>query len=348
MTVGAIAGRRPQEYRTDDNQPAAAPARTGRARASATSTQTQQSAGARQLVANRSKQQKASGPREVLGKNPEQARAVQRRLQEFLRSAEVQVRLPKGGSAEAPIPFRMISKKMTFYPSSDVAMERLKGALPDKDFRAVAPSLDRVLAGKGTPQEIRRITQLLVDNDQLDGFRMQAKGDDALALRQMMHNFGLGLDCSGYSHQAICHAKGLPLSQKREGLPPGAREVDRNGAFKGLLKAEPGDWVQLGIVRDAGHKVVVSEHRVYPRGPLPGGIPADFAKGGPLHVYRVQSSWGGGESKGVHGGVQERTWAYNESTNKWASMNQGGSFTISDRPYDHPVDGVYRAPNRKD
>lgn len=277
------------------------------------------------------------------------SREIQSRLKEFQRKvSDMQLDVGEGRKVGVAVPFRMAGG--SYYPKASEATERLKAALPADEFRKIAPSLGKVLSAKGTPEEIRQVTQTLIDNGALDGFIAQYHGDERAAIRGMMHYYGIGLDCSGYSLQAICYAKKIPMQGSREGWPVGSKPVDPKGPWKGLLSAEPGDWIQLDVPENdtAGHKVVCRSHTILPKGrPLPPGLPYHFGKLGSVHVFEVDSSWGGGDSRGQSGGVDKRTWIYDEATGQWASSNADGSFEVADQPYDHPVLGVWRAPKRR-
>ncbi len=199
-----------------------------------------------------------------------------------------------------------------------------------------------VVSGKGTPEQIKTVTQALIDAGAL---RDVAAPDQQTAIRKMMFAYGIGCDCSGYTYQAYAAAHGTRFNPD---LAPG-RLVSRDAR-----DAQPGDVIRL-VAADgstgagSGHKVMVYSHQVRPAGSPPPSfpgrppVPASFTSGGPVHVFELDSSWGGGPT-GSYGGVQRGVWLLNESTGKWANyVPKDGSFHVSDTgPYDHALGGVYR------
>jgi hypothetical protein len=65
----------------------------------------------------------------------------------------------------------------------------------------------------------------------------------------------------------------------------------------------------------------------------------------------VDSSWGGG-GRAESGGVQRETLLYSGRTGQWAWFapasqaypDQPPAFTLTTGPYDHPLEGFFRAP----
>src|SRR5258708_2091076 len=187
---------------------------------------------------------------------------VQRLLDAFRARASAVYRTP-WGSAQVAVPFRIHGG----YPNEDPAH--------DHEGRVVAPNRQLLLAvaaklgmagaicrvqdGRGTLEEVRRLTQGLIDG----GCLCAPGGDLTLeqCVRKMMFDFGIGLDCAGYS--------GLAFTASRAGLDPPAPALLPQDALFGLGsrgfervdldRTRPGDIVVLEPTdrRAYGHRGIV-------------------------------------------------------------------------------------------
>jgi len=259
---------------------------------------------------------------------------AQKHMDSFLSAAHARYRID-GQEVRVTPAFRM---QGGYGPTSEKAVAALRQALPSELVREIGPRLAVVANGKGTPEEIRRVTQALIDR----GHAAAASGASPRdRVRQLMFDFGIGLDCSGFSYQAHAAARG---TSRKLGLEEGIPAPNKS---KDVRKASPGDLIVLG--GDPGHKVVVYSRRSLPAGSPPPSfperrpVPSEFMRGGPVHVFEVDSSWGAG-GKAPLGGVQREIWLFNESTKTWGYFDglRAGAFTQSTRgAYDHPVVGLF-------
>lgn len=277
--------------------------------------------------------------------------AMKKGLDQFRESMTPEFRTPEG-PAKVPITFQM-----TFdYPHQ----ASLADAPESPEMKAAAASahldreaVSRVLSGRGSPGEVRALTQALIDRVGVP----PGPGKLIDRVRQVMFEHHIGVDCAGYTQQAYLAATGLSRTQAgftadplMENLPLDKRPAYRRVAPEnvrpgdvGVLGPPPREWV--------GHRVVVcdqhpatDEEKKYLQsfGPV-----ADaFAGQGPIRVFHVDSSWGCASSDGVpsplRGGVGQVTWWYCESTKQWA-QGEGADFRLTPAgPYNHPLVGFYR------
>jgi hypothetical protein len=229
--------------------------------------------------------------------------------------------------------------------SAQRAYVLIKAALPPKTFASVQVSLGVVTAGKGTPAQIRRVTQALIDSPAWKKYEKLPAED---GIRQLMWDHCIGADCSGYVHHAFLAARNATASRYSLGDPlQSAIQAPPKAIFDNVSPqaARSGDVMVLGKKNGSGHKVIV-----YDRQEIPPGAPLRVAaqKGlgsapdAKLHVLLVDSSWGAG-TVAQSGGVARRAWVYDESQNKWGMLESSTIVPSNDSgPYDHPLQGTYR------
>ena len=216
-----------------------------------------------------------------------------------------------------------------------------------------APFESRV--GQGRPQDLVKITQALID----DGRLPAGPGDLATRIRRMQWDHGIGVDCAGYSKQALAACSARPPKMHASGSES-FRDVDggREGTFArvSLEKARPGDLVTLDSseLGGWGHNVVVYSHvtadaaqKALLCGRMRDAALADFlSSAGPHHVFEVDSSWGAGIEGAECGGYRRDTWLYDAATKTWGSFEPGvtpPSFVTSAvGPADDVFHGAYR------
>jgi hypothetical protein len=218
---------------------------------------------------------------------------------------------------------------------------------------ALTAAVNRVITGRGTPEDVRLVTQTLIDRGKLGPLE---PGHEAEAIQAMQWKYGIGMDCAGYVQRAFFAARGrtgTPAERAALGLcenavNEGFSGLPTNPKFKSVPVAEAraGDLLLLGPPEggSVGHVVLVQSNT--PLSPLQ-TAKLGVAKGtltGPVRRVEVDSSWGAGES-GTHGGVQRRTWLYDEGTGRWASWDpatKAVDFSSTKGPYEHPLTGIYR------
>lgn len=204
--------------------------------------------------------------------------------------------------------------------------------------------------GQGSPKELVKITQALIDAGRLP----PGPGDVATRIRQMQWEYGIGVDCAGYSKQALvgCGARSASM------YPPGMesfRDLDgkRAGSFakQPIEGARPGDLITLdGPPGGWGHNVVVYSHVTADdakKASLAGSDPAMHAflsSPGPHHVIEVDSSWGAGPDGAEEGGYRRDTWLYDASTKTWGSFEPDSKrfVTSTSGPAHDSYHGTYR------
>ena len=216
-----------------------------------------------------------------------------------------------------------------------------------------------VAGGKGTSEQIKMVTDALIKSGEFDKAKAKYPGlSDSELIRKMQWDHGVGIDCAGYVSQAFVGVHG--------GTPGkyGLQEVNNENLMYlkgnkhfGQVKPQdikPGDLIALDPPKkgDVGHTVLVRERRL--------ATPADhnrfvheddgFAKrSDKIHIYEVDASWGAGQTGNLEGGLQRKVWLYNETTGKWgeAKRDKDGDFEVrsssTNGPYDHPMNGIYRA-----
>lgn len=210
------------------------------------------------------------------------------------------------------------------------------------------------IVGQCTPKQLVKITQALIDA----GHLKPGPGDVASRIRQMQWDYGIGVDCAGYSKEAIA----ATAARKPELYGPGNesfRDLDgrRAGSFARLplADARPGDLITLDEIPPEryGHNVVVYSHATADAsqkavlGAKHGAELAAFlASAGPHHVLEVDSSWGAGAEGNPCGGFRRDTWIYDASTKAWGSFDPRATpprFQISSRgPSGDAYHGTYR------
>ncbi len=211
-------------------------------------------------------------------------------------------------------------------------------------------TVDRIHAGRGTPDEIHRLTQALIDGQPAD------RSWTPVDVRRLMVDHMIGLDCAGYAQQAYLHATGRTATEA--GL--GAITLENLSGLSGkgfahvddVAQLRPGDLVVFSpmpkAAQDPGHRAIVYDQRPATVNDLQTllstGDGQAFALGGPVRVVEIDSSFGSG-GFASKGGVERQTWLYNESTRGWAQEKLDGS-SVHIEPastlYGHPLEGFYR------
>jgi hypothetical protein len=244
-------------------------------------------------------------------------------------------------------PFRMNGGDNQLEPERYSA--RIVKALGSEGYRKLAGTVGAVVAGKGSPDALKRVTQALIDSPVYRGYATQPP---EVGIRRMMWDHGVGMDCSGYTHHAFLASRAAASSRyglndaldSRIQQPPAA--VFRNVS---PLEARSGDFMRLGPGGNQHKVIVYDRHDLHPGDDQHTRIAQKLgsAPNARIVVFEVDSSWGAG---GVpeNGGVGRKTWAYDESTKRWATLIRGesGSWHVfpskMSGPYDHEVLGIHR------
>ncbi|MCL4751877.1 MAG: hypothetical protein KJ015_17075 [Myxococcales bacterium] len=241
--------------------------------------------------------------------------------------------------------FRMVGGMNQGTATESVA--RIRKALGPDAYRRIAADVGYVTAGKGTPDQVRRVTQAIIDSPVGGRYPTTEAG-----IRQLMWDHGIGMDCSGYVHHAFLAVRG---GASRFGLGDALTsglQSPSGSVFQRVhpRSAHPGDVILLTNGSDGtGHKVIVYARHEVPRGTeMHDRLARALGTGASrFHLLEVDSSWGAG-GRADRGGVERRVWAFDEVTQRWASLEkdsrgQWHAFASEKAgPYDHDLGGIYR------
>ncbi len=261
------------------------------------------------------------------------------------------------GDVQVPTPFRMPAG---YSPHEADVVEP-----NDAELRIVAKSVGiaegevrLVKAGRGTPGMVSRLTQKLINLGKIP----PSEGGESLAtrIRQMMFDYGIGVDCAGYVRPAFIAAH------------PGASSVQwrtpRNENLSGLASrgfvrlpmsnVQVGDLIVLKppTATEYGHTVIVHGVRVPMDAdatrlkaiaqPVPEAV-TTFVEtittfvGPRIRVLDLDSSWGCG-GKAAIGGGERRTFYEDRMTGEWLWVDDENQAHLASSLYGHEVEGVYR------
>ncbi len=216
-----------------------------------------------------------------------------------------------------------------------------------KKMEAHAPELSRICAkagiasaagparyGRCSPEQLVKVTQALIDAGKLPPAD-DAHQDLANRIRGMQWEWGIGVDCAGYTQQAAADAHGaagVAFKSNLMGDIFSGMANDRRFAKVDPANIRPGDVIHLDAPKrgEVGHNVICFSHSTLDdaaRAKLLASPATDAGKAflrgaGPFHTFEVDSSWGAGDGTMV-GGFRRDTWLYDESTFTWASYPSG-------------------------
>jgi len=216
------------------------------------------------------------------------------------------------------------------------------------------PEIGALKFGQGSNAALVRMTQALIDAGKLPS----RPSELAARIKTMQWSYGIGMDCAGYSKEALRAVHGRKLGFYGPGVES-FRDLDskRSAMFAkvSIVSARPGDLVTLDPSpgQTYGHNVVVYDNAIADatkRAALGAtyGAPmkAFLSSSGPHHVLQVDSSWGAGAEGNLVGGYRRDTWIYDASTKQWASFAPGTTpiriVVSEDGPAEDRFHGVYR------
>jgi hypothetical protein len=183
-----------------------------------------------------------------------------------------------------------------------------------------------VAMGKPSRNQVKMVTDALIKAGEFDKVKKNlAFMSDSEAIRRMQWENGIGIDCAGYVSQAFVATHGG--TNEKYGLQNVSNEnlmyLKSNSHFTQVKPTEvrPGDLITLDPPKpgSVGHTALVRDHRVMDPAELK-ALPnsSTFAKPtDKVHAYQVSASWGAESYGDLRGGVQNRTWLFNETTGKW-------------------------------
>jgi hypothetical protein len=262
-------------------------------------------------------------------------------------------------------------------PSSGVAFERIKKDLiaAKKWDKSIEGPAHRVTVGRGTPEDVKKVTQALIDAGKLPnesetsftGTVTHRKPEERI--REMQWRYGIGVDCAGYCAQASPASKGKsaadagtdkvvypPYGLLMPSASPAYSRMKPPLAPDGAINAKPGDIVALSDPdpEQPGHFVTVYDNKRMSgadldkfKAPTQGNRFWNGADGKPaknIVVMQTDSSWGASGNPQA-GGVERHTWLYNPETKTWAGYDPATKLITPETvgPYGHTVSAVYRA-----
>ena len=206
--------------------------------------------------------------------------------------------------------------------------------------------------GRSTPEQLVKVTQALIDAGKLP----PPPGEASERIRAMQWEWGVGVDCAGYTARAAqaAHGSGAAslIGNDKDYFSQMMR--DRTHFTKvAVADIRSGDVIHLNAPEpgSVGHNVIVHSHTI------PGTLARDElarqAEGaaellsgvGPFHVLTVDSSWGAGEHGADYGGFRRDTWIHDAHSGEWGyfTPTTPKEFQVSERgPQDEPFGGAYR------
>jgi len=284
------------------------------------------------------------------------ALAVAQRLDAF-RALATPTFHTREGDVAVPIPFHMAWD----YRGHGAVVTDHAGALAGAGRRAGMPDgvVALVTAGRGTPLQVARLTQQLIDEGHLPPDKGEAPGLPQ-RVRKMMFDHGIGLDCAGYVQQALLASRAV--TRASAGLRPPVLENLAGLAGRGYARV-PLDEIRAGDLvilqppppstynpAPVGHTAIVREAHATTAPELAFltekvGVSTEAAAGGRWTTIVLDSSWGsGGDSS--KGGVDRRTWWHDGAGGGWAWTGDDGAVSSGATPCNHTVEGIYRIQGR--
>jgi hypothetical protein len=277
--------------------------------------------------------------------------ATQAALDRFRAAATPTLRTPQG-PVTVSIGFRMADDETHEHAKlvggNLRALDRASGAAgvsaPDEYLASV---------GRASPEVVARLTQALIDQGRLP------PGDPATLrdrVRQMMYDHGIGMDCAGYVRQALTAIRGSAWTHAHLKRRIGDDDLANLGQ-EGFRRVREGDLRAGDVIalakrpeegpRAVGHRVIVFEQHMATDAELDSLRSQTLAAltPGRVRVITVDSSWGS-SGQAPDGGVDRRAWWHDEATGQWYWLDDRRALQSDARPYGHPLDGMYRPPER--
>lgn len=238
-------------------------------------------------------------------------------------------------------------------PQIQAQVQKIAKLVGKEKFPSIALSAAHATGTRGSAKHIARTVQAMIDAGGLAPYRGLSKSD---AIRQMMWDHEIGLDCRGFAGQALLYSRGsgdVSARADRYGLDPEFQIQESPGFRKvPVAQARAGDWIRLAPVANRDHNVIVRSNSLRavdgPTLVVAGkSVPRAFAEQGwppgstpSVRVLEVDGSWGGA-------GVERRVWIHNEKSGRWGHWNDRGELQFGPGPYAHALDGVYRPRREK-
>ena len=302
--------------------------------------------------------------------------AIQAKLNTVLKIATPTYTLPDGSSVTVSAFFGMSGKGFR--------SNALSRNMPARDKLIATKKLRTGFAwARPVLADVQVLTQALIDGGNLPGVVVpntyttdllptteSLNLTSAARVRCMAYDFGVGIDCAGYAHQALIY----PQPANDGGLY-NLKSVDKEN-FMGLASntswqpvgvdgARPGDIMALSAASptDVGHVITIYDHQVATAqadrdalaAPFVGlinswekeAVQALIASTSTLHLFVLDASWGAGGNPVPDGaGVQRRRALVVDgndgSGHAWICQTRDGYFTNCGlTPWRDPFDNIY-------
>jgi hypothetical protein len=132
--------------------------------------------------------------------------AIGQRLDAFLRQMKPAYRA-NGQAVQVASTFHSLHAMSD--GAKNAALRAVRNELGKEKFGEIALSVRRAQSSRGTPEDIRVVTQALIDAGAVDKVLAKNPGLELRkAIQVVMVNFKIGLDCRGYVYRAFLHARG--------------------------------------------------------------------------------------------------------------------------------------------
>jgi hypothetical protein len=320
----------------------------------------------------RGDQEKMQKMQKVIGQAPPAQPTMQQKVAAYYDKSASEYTLPDGTKTRSVAAFRMNWKD-----DSQKYQEGLEKTLQPKTD-TMKRAIHMAAYGRASPEQVQMVTQAFVDKGAVQAEKNKWKDlgeaefrktypntpwpiTDATAVKLFQGEAHIGVDCAGYVQQAFLSVHGGTRADY--GFQSLGDEdltnLKNNKHFKQVTPgdAKPGDLMILDKPKndDVGHTVLIEDRHAMTdaeRAKLP-GLDRLAKPGDKLQVFVVQASFGGGENHDpTTGGVQKRTFIYNETTKKWGDVRATGVgqsevFASSESgPYEHPMNGIFSPKGR--
>jgi hypothetical protein len=302
------------------------------------------------------------------------ASQAKNKIDAYFDKSNTEYTLPDGSEVRTLPHFRMNSRDKVNGDDGEFFEHQLMRVLKPKDH-TLARAIHMVAYGRGTPEQIKVVTRALIDKGGVAAVKKmwEGKGEaefrstfpntawplgNADAVKLLQWSTGVGVDCAGYVQQEfLAEHGGSPATYGFQSIGEenlSSLKGNRHFTQTTPADAEIGDLMILDppAGENVGHTVMIQDHHVMTDAERTNYAGIDsFAKpGDKVQVYVVEASFGfGGNGDPARGGVQRRTFFYNETTKQWADIRRDWDkasvptvhISSTNGPYDHPLNGIF-------
>ena len=246
----------------------------------------------------------------------------------------------------------------------------IQRAVGPKVWRDIAMAAAHATGSRGSLANIKRVTQALLESSRGKAVVAKFKDDPVKAVRSVMVEFGIGLDCRGYAVHGFLAARsvnGVAAPKAKYGFDAGMTPPHTSKRLKSvdIMQTRTGDLLRLLPDAENGHRdhnVVVRSKRtmsVAAQAPLkiegrnidPGPLRTPGGGATRLTLLSVDSAWGNARRlpdgsyapEPTWGGVERRVWVHNPTTDKWGRVSGARIVETPLGPGNHKQARAYRA-----